>query len=402
MELESKVMIDESFCRRARLLFALPSRSALPRRPPRPAARQWHSARETKFPTITRGMARRSVCRTDNPMCKGTGRTRSRITTTGPTRRAAFLAIRRDALDRECAREQRAPSRVSDPVDGEVPFQPWARAVQQEFLANFHNPTKPEYIEPLARCAPAGVPKSFTWHGFEIRQYPHHVLFLFNSGSRIIYLDGRPHLPDNMKLWNADSRGRWEGNTLIVDVTNNNAKARLARTGRILQRSSAYRGTLHLRQRRQRYNYVARSPIPRFTRAWTATIPTSLHRERRVGRLALRSCSRKHSGRQTAHRTARAHLHREQRRIRPHRRAREVRESVASTSQRRYRAHTRAWILLRHSDNTGTIDQHVTRPPSTPEQLNENLAQRSRVSAMRRWSVALSTTRHRFVHGHMH
>ena len=48
-------------------------------------------------------------------------------------------------------RESRAPSRVSDPADGQVPFQPWARARQQEFLANFHNPTSPEFIEPLAR-----------------------------------------------------------------------------------------------------------------------------------------------------------------------------------------------------------------------------------------------------------
>jgi hypothetical protein len=128
-------------------------------------------------------------------------------------------------------RGERAPSRVSDPADGQVPFQPWARAKQSEFLANFFNPTRPEYIEPGARCAPAGIPKALYWHGYEIRQFPGIIVFLFNGGTRVIYLDGRPHLPATLKLWNADSRGHWEGDTLIVDVQNNNAKARFARTG---------------------------------------------------------------------------------------------------------------------------------------------------------------------------
>ena len=179
------------------------------------------------------------------------------------------------------ARSERAPSRVSDPPDGEVPFQPWARAVQQDFLANFHNPTKPEYIEPLARCAPAGVPKSFTWHGFEIRQYPNYVLILFNSGTRIIHLDGKPHLPQNVKLWNADSRGHWEGNTLVVDVTNNNAKARFARTGEFASEN------VHIEERYifdnsgQRFNYVATITDPTvYTRPWTTTIPIKRYTER--------------------------------------------------------------------------------------------------------------------------
>ena len=171
-------------------------------------------------------------------------------------------------------RESRAPSRVSDPADGQVPFQPWARARQQEFLANFHNPTKPEYIEPLARCAPGGVPKSLMWHGYEIRQYPGYVLFLFDSGSRIIHLDGKPHLPQSIKLWNADSRGRWEGNTLVVDVTNNNGKALFGRTGEFASEN------VHVAERYvfapdgQRYNYVATFTDPTvYTRSWTATIP---------------------------------------------------------------------------------------------------------------------------------
>lgn len=171
-------------------------------------------------------------------------------------------------------RSARAPSRVSDPPDGQVPFQPWARERQQEFLANFHNPIKQEYIEPLARCAPAGVPKSLTWHGYEIRQYPNYVVFLFNSGTRIVHLDGKPHLPDNIKLWNADSRGRWEGNTLIVDVANNNAKARLARTGEFFSDKAHIEERYIFNSDGSRYNYVATVTDPSvFTRPWTVTIP---------------------------------------------------------------------------------------------------------------------------------
>ena len=70
---------------------------------------------------------------------------------------------------RERSQGNRAPSRVSDPVDGEIPYQPWARARAQDFGAHLDDPTRPEYVEPLARCAPAGPTKSFMWHGYEIR-----------------------------------------------------------------------------------------------------------------------------------------------------------------------------------------------------------------------------------------
>jgi hypothetical protein len=183
------------------------------------------------------------------------------------------LHVQNGAVDRPVRpRDERAPSRVSDPANGEVPFQPWARAKQQEFLNNFFNPTRQEYVEPGAHCAPAGVPKSLYWHGYEIRQYPGIVLFLFNGGTRIVYLDGRPHLPHSVKLWNADSRGHWEGNTLIVDVSNNNAKARFGRTGEFAS------DQVHVVERytfgadRYTYNAVFTDSTV-YTRPFTVTIP---------------------------------------------------------------------------------------------------------------------------------
>ena len=172
------------------------------------------------------------------------------------------------------ARDERAPSRVSDPADGQVPFQPWARAKQEEFAAGLWNATKPEYIEPLARCAPAGVPKSFMWHGYEIRQFPGYVLFLFNSGTRIIHLDGKAHLPDSIKLWNGDSRGHWEGNTLVVDVTNNNSKARFSRTGEFASENLRVEERYTFDTSGKRFNYVATLNDPTvYTRPFTVTIP---------------------------------------------------------------------------------------------------------------------------------
>ena len=168
----------------------------------------------------------------------------------------------------------RAPSRVTDPPDGQVPFQPWARAVQKDLLANFFNPTEEEYVEPLARCAPAGPTKSLTWHGYEIRQYPGYVVFLFDSGTRIVHLDAKPHLPDSIKLWNGDSRGHWEGNTLVVDVRNNNGKARLARTGEFSSENVAIEERYVFASDGLRYVYEATYTDPTvYTRPWTVTIP---------------------------------------------------------------------------------------------------------------------------------
>lgn len=171
-------------------------------------------------------------------------------------------------------RDQRAPSRVTDPADGQIPYQPAARALQEDFAKNFPNPVKPRYIEPLARCAPAVVPKSFMWHGYEVRQYAGYVVFLFDSGTRVIRLDGAPHLPPQVKLWNGDSRGHWEGNTLVVDVTNNNGKALFGRYGDFMSENAKVAERFVFDPAGQRFNYIATFTDPTvYTRPWTATIP---------------------------------------------------------------------------------------------------------------------------------
>ena len=171
-------------------------------------------------------------------------------------------------------RNERAPSRVTDPADGQIPFQPWALAKVKEFQVKFHDPTSPEFIEPLARCAPAGIPKSLYWHGYEIAQYPGSIVFFFDSGTRIIHLDNQEHLPANIKLWNGDSRGHWEGNTLVVDVSNHNGKALFGRSGEFISENGHIVERYIFDNNCKRYNYVATFEDPTvYTRPFTITVP---------------------------------------------------------------------------------------------------------------------------------
>jgi hypothetical protein len=64
--------------------------------------------------------------------------------------------------------------------------------------------------------------------GAEILQTPGYVTIFYESmhDVRIIPLDRRPHLDPNIRQWNGDSRGHWEGDTLVVDWTNFSDKQR--------------------------------------------------------------------------------------------------------------------------------------------------------------------------------
>ena len=68
----------------------------------------------------------------------------------------------------------------------------------------------------------------------QIFQTPNHVIIVHQSNTdvRIIPLAGRPHLPQTVRQWNGDSRGRWEGNTLVVETTNLNHTRRDELPGR--------------------------------------------------------------------------------------------------------------------------------------------------------------------------
>lgn len=119
-------------------------------------------------------------------------------------------------------------SLIVDPPVGTIPYQPWAAKQIKE--------NAQKYVEPNAACFPSGAPRSvYTPGGFEIRQSPGYVVLLLDRAHnyRIIPTDqGRPHLGATLPLWQGDPRGRWEGNTLVVDITNQNGKSWLDQQGR--------------------------------------------------------------------------------------------------------------------------------------------------------------------------
>ncbi len=84
----------------------------------------------------------------------------------------------------------------------------------------------PEDLALTDRCVTRGLPQ--TWfpseynNGFQIVQSADYVTVFYERlhEARVIPLDGRPHLTGQVRQWIGDSRGRWEGNTLVVDVSN--------------------------------------------------------------------------------------------------------------------------------------------------------------------------------------
>jgi hypothetical protein len=106
-------------------------------------------------------------------------------------------------------------------VEGnEIPYQPWAAARKKD---NFE---KRLTDDPIARCYLPGVPRiMYMPHPFQIFQTPGMttILYEYDHAVRTIYTD-RPHLPGHIDFWLGMSRGRWEGETLVVDVIDFNDK----------------------------------------------------------------------------------------------------------------------------------------------------------------------------------
>jgi hypothetical protein len=122
-------------------------------------------------------------------------------------------------------------SLIVDPPDGRIP--PLTAEAQQKraaAAARRRRPAEgPEDLTHIERCLTYGVPRlSSTNTGagplgyYQIVQTPSYLVLFLEAvhEARVIPLDGRPHLPASVRLWQGDSRGRWEGQTLVVDTTN--------------------------------------------------------------------------------------------------------------------------------------------------------------------------------------
>lgn len=100
-------------------------------------------------------------------------------------------------------------------VEGnEIPYQPWAAEKKKE---NFQNHTT---ADPEARCFLPGVPRiTYMPYPFQIVQTPNQIIILYEyvHAVRNIFI-GSPHPRGPIEWWMGDSRGRWDGDTLVVDV----------------------------------------------------------------------------------------------------------------------------------------------------------------------------------------
>jgi hypothetical protein len=125
----------------------------------------------------------------------------------------------------------RQTSLVVDPPDGRVPLKASAEAQRDWNLA--HESDSYLYMTPWDRCITRGIPGAMLPaaynNGYQIIQTPGYVVIVYEMihDARIIPLD-MPHIAPGIQQWNGDSRGHWEGDTLVVDTTNFTGKGSIA------------------------------------------------------------------------------------------------------------------------------------------------------------------------------
>jgi len=109
-----------------------------------------------------------------------------------------------------------------DPADGKIPLKPEAMAKRKEIIANQE---KIERLDGRVLCLAPGVPRITVPApvvGYQILQKPGYVVIFYEQSHlyRTIPLDSRPAPDPNIRKGLGVSRGHWEGNTLVVEVTN--------------------------------------------------------------------------------------------------------------------------------------------------------------------------------------
>ena len=129
---------------------------------------------------------------------------------------------------------------IIDPPDGILPYQPWALERRNSVMRNYRTPD-PWQMDTQTPGWPTGIPRENAYSSIDgsyggpiqILQPPGFVVFLYETHHefRIVPLDGRPQPGQDIKMWLGSSRGRWEGNTLVIDVANNNDSPRMSVIG---------------------------------------------------------------------------------------------------------------------------------------------------------------------------
>lgn len=169
---------------------------------------------------------------------------------------------------------QAGPSLVVDTPDRNIPYQPWALQQRNQMVAGF--------ISPLAACLLPGVPRYVIAPGpHQILQRTGQVVHLleYSHSHRVIPTTMQPYPPDSVRLYLGASRGRWEGNTLVVDVRNVNGQTWIDNAGNF------YSDRLHVVERftmvdADTIHYEARIEDPQvYTRPWTMVSALTRNKE---------------------------------------------------------------------------------------------------------------------------
>lgn len=168
------------------------------------------------------------------------------------------------------AAEKGVPAGQGVVEGGSIPYQPWAAARKQE---NYKNRAT---ADPNAKCYLPGVPRityaPFPFHIFQTRTHVS-MLYEYIHTSRLIYVDGSPHPDGPLEWWMGDSRARWDGDTLVVDVTHFNDQTWLDGAGNF------HSEQMHVVERysfidKDHIRYEATIEDPKvFTRPWKVTMP---------------------------------------------------------------------------------------------------------------------------------
>jgi hypothetical protein len=164
-------------------------------------------------------------------------------------------------------------------VEGdELPYQDWARAQKEK---NFESRAA---LDPDRKCYYPGVPRiMYIPHPFQIVQDANVLEMLFEYGhyTRLIYLNGFPH-HEEIPFWMGDSRGKWEGDTLVVDTKNFLGETWFDKAGNF------HSDALHVVERYSRTGpdhlmYEATIEDPKvFTRPWKMSMPLYRRVEKNV------------------------------------------------------------------------------------------------------------------------
>ena len=182
-----------------------------------------------------------------------------------------------NAFWRDPGRALTRTSLIVDPADGRVPAltaEGEERVAARAAARRTRGPANPwEDFSVWTRCITRGVVKlgSFYSSSHRIFQSPGHVVIVQEliHEARVVPLDGRPPLSPAIRQWMGESRGRWEGDTLVVETTNFTDRNPLRGSGETMRLVERF---TRLGPDELDYEFTVDDPHV-FTRPWTVSMP---------------------------------------------------------------------------------------------------------------------------------